>query len=64
MTLSRWCPVEGLAAGHRVQPWSQPLGVAELAEALGRDQEGVLGGVGRLSRSRSTDQQKSCRRSA
>ena len=57
-------PAEGLAAGHRVQPGAQPFGVAELAEALGRDQERVLGGVGRSSRSRSTDQQRSCRRSA
>jgi hypothetical protein len=39
---------EGLAAGHRVQPGAQPLGVAELAEALGRDHERILGGVGRL----------------
>ena len=41
-------PAEGLAAGDRVQPGAQPLGVAELAEALGRDQERVLGGVGGL----------------
>jgi hypothetical protein len=41
-------PAEGLAARHRVQPGTQPLGVAELAEPLGRDHERVLGGVGRL----------------
>jgi hypothetical protein len=41
-------PAEGLAAGDRVQPGAEALGVAELAEALGRDQERVLGGVGGL----------------
>jgi hypothetical protein len=41
-------PAEGLAAGDRVQPGAEPLGVAELAEALGRDHERVLGGVGGL----------------
>ena len=41
-------PAEGLAAGDRVQPGAESLRVAELAEALGRDQERVLGGVGRL----------------
>jgi hypothetical protein len=41
-------PAQGLAARHRVQPGTQPLRVAELAEALGRDHERVLGGVGGL----------------
>jgi hypothetical protein len=41
-------PAEGLAARRRVQPGSQPLRVAELAEAPGRGHERVLGGAGRL----------------
>src|SRR5512132_895122 len=41
-------PAEGLGARRRVQPGTQPLRVAELAEALGRGHERVLAGVGRL----------------